>query len=86
MPFASVSRPPSTTSVGRMIREGVRVRVWCDTCDAAFREVDLQLIAETMGTDFDLWGKATHCRLTEGCRGRNRFYHNARGYFCRMRH
>ncbi len=80
-----VNRPPSVATVGLMIEHGIRARVWCDTCNAAFREIDLARVAEVKGLDFDLWGKATPCRLTPGCNGRNQFYHNARGYFCPMR-
>ncbi|MAY77794.1 hypothetical protein AAG594_02865 [Citromicrobium bathyomarinum] len=85
MRLPSVNRPPSTASVALMIQHGVRVRAWCDTCQGEYREVDLAQVIAAKGPDFDLWGKSTRCRLTPGCEGRNRFYHNARGYFCPLR-
>ncbi len=68
-----------------MMAAGVSVRVWCDRCTAPFREVDLEAVAAKLGGDYDLWGKWTPCRLTEGCEGRNRFYHDGRGHFMKLR-
>lgn len=77
-------RPAYTYSVGGLIKQGVEVRAWCNTCMAPYIVVDLARIAEARGDGFSLWGKKSSCRLTEGCKGVIRFFHGGRGMMSLM--
>ena len=77
-------RPAYTASLATMIAAGRACRAICDTCHAC-REVDLAVLAGTIGADASLWNKRTRCRATEGCPGKARFYCDGRGRFEPMR-
>lgn len=77
-------RPDWTANLATLIASGEKVRAMCDRCPA-YRDLDLPALAAAKGADFSLWGKVSHCRLTEGCPGRNRFYFSGRGKFSPMR-
>jgi hypothetical protein len=48
------------------------VRVSCEMC-GEWREVDLDALVERLGPDFSLSNRRSRCKLTNGCRGWNRF-------------
>ncbi len=67
-----------------MMEAGVACSARCDSC-GKWKDVDLVALAQAKGKDFDLWGKRTRCRITDGCQGWNRFYCNGRGRLESMR-
>jgi hypothetical protein len=56
----------------------------CPNC-GGYRDADLEAVREAKGDDYDLWGRTTRCRITEGCEGRVRFYFFGRGRYETMR-
>lgn len=79
-----VNCPAHMATVALMIERGMKVRTWCTHCQAPFRQVDLGEVARVKGPDYSLWGRWTRCKLTPGCQGRNRFFHDGRGHFTGM--
>ncbi len=79
------SRPAWAANLGAMIDGRVLCSACCDRC-RAWKEVDLEQLAQAKGRDYSLWGKRTRCRITPGCDGFNRFYCNGRGRLEPMRH
>lgn len=77
-------RPTYTASLAALIEAGIPVRASCHAC-GGWRDVDLVALAEVKGAGYDLWGKTTRCRITEGCAGRVRFLFYGRGRFEPMR-
>ena len=77
-------RPSYTQTIGLLLDFNIPVRAMCDTCPG-FRDVDLAALAAIKGEDYDLWGRRTRCRITEGCKGMNRFYFYGRGRYETMR-
>ncbi len=73
-------RPGYTANIGLMIEHGVQCKEWCDRCKVR-RMVDLVALAEKLGPEYDLWDRKTRCRMTPGCQGWNRFWHNWHGGF-----
>lgn len=66
--------PAWTETLGAMIDGGCKVRVICTKC-RGHRDVDLGALAEKVGRDYSLINRRSHCRMTPGCTGWNRFYY-----------
>lgn len=77
-------RPAYTASLATLIAERIPVRAICEACKC-YRDVDLEQLSSVKGAAYDLWGRRTRCRITEGCTGWNRFYFFGRGRFESMR-
>ena len=77
-------RPNYTANLAAMIAAGVAVKAMCERCEGS-RDVDLAALVAVKGAEYDLWGRRTRCRITEGCEGWCRLYFNGRGRFEPMR-
>ena len=70
-------RPSYTASLATLIADGRKVQACCEKC-REWKDVDLAELAAIKGADYDLWGRRTRCRITDGCGGWNRFYCDGR--------
>lgn len=61
-----------------MIANDIQCRAYCRKCQK-WKDVDLVKLAEYKGADYNLWGRLTHCRMTDGCEGPAIFFHSGRG-------
>jgi hypothetical protein len=77
-------RPSWTADLAALIASETPVRASCHACEG-WRDVDLEALAAVKGAHYDLWGKTTRCRITEGCNGKVRFMFYGRGRFEPMR-
>lgn len=77
-------RPSYAANLGTLIAADIPVRAICQSC-SKYRDVDLVGLARVKGSDYDLWGRRTRCRITAGCDGWNRFYFYGRGRYEIMR-
>jgi hypothetical protein len=66
--------PSWVKSLDVMIAKGALVQVGCDTC-VDYRQLDLKALREKMGGSYSLVNRRTRCRLTNDCKGWNRFFY-----------
>ena len=64
--------PAWTRTLGTLIDSASPIRVTCDRC-GKWADVDLAALAARVGRDYSLIDRRCLCRLTEGCRGWNKF-------------
>lgn len=64
--------PSWVKTLDAMIAAETVIKVQCDVCRAN-REVDLHALRARMGGGYSLLNRRCRCRLTDGCRGWNRF-------------
>lgn len=56
-----------------MIATDRKVRVICEACHV-FRDIDLLPLRARVGGEYSLVNRRCRCRLTDGCKGWNRFF------------
>ena len=66
--------PLWTQTLGAMLERDAEVRVICDKC-GEWQEVDIAELMLRVGPSYSLVNRRCRCRLTEGCRGWNKFYY-----------
>lgn len=71
-------RPSWTRNLGALLDEGIRVTATCQTCNRD-KDVDLAMMADKLGRDYELWNRRPRCNMTPGCAGRVLFRHSGRG-------
>ncbi len=81
MPKGKVERliPKRFQTVSNMIKDGLKVRAHCSTCNLTL-VVDLQLLQSHHGSEFSLIGKRGKCRRL-GCEGSTVFLAEGHGRY-----